>query len=135
MLFLSYRSLDETDTLIFIDEIQEVPEALNMLRYFYEKYSQYSVIAAGSLLESLFDTKVSFPVGRVEYKVVHPFSFREFLTAMNERMKPVEVKSGAIGRLRSLHLFKYTIVTPRGKAYTLISLPYYLTGKIGDYLK
>lgn len=101
VLFLSYRSIDtliqalffergmrlgETDTLIFIDEIQEVPEALNMLRYFYEKYPQYSVIAAGSLLESLFDTKVSFPVGRVEYKVVHPFSFREFLVAMNEEM-------------------------------------------------
>lgn len=68
-LFLQYRSIDtlvqaiffeksmllsQTDTMIFIDEIQEVPEALNMLRYFYEKYPQYSVIAAGSLLESLF---------------------------------------------------------------------------------
>lgn len=100
-LFLNYRSIDMLiqslffekgmhlnvqDTLIFIDEIQAVPAALNMLRYFYEKYPQYSVVAAGSLLESLFDTKVSFPVGRVEYKVVHPFSFREFLCAMGEEM-------------------------------------------------
>lgn len=98
-LFLQYHSVDtlvqaiffekkmllnETDTLIFIDEIQEVPEALNMLRYFYEKYPQYSVIAAGSLLESLFNTKISFPVGRVEYKVLHPLSFPEFLSAMDE---------------------------------------------------
>ncbi len=72
------------DTLIFIDEIQEVPQALNMLRYFYEKYPNYCVISAGSLLESLFDNKISFPVGRVEYKVLRPLSFREFLKAMNE---------------------------------------------------
>jgi hypothetical protein len=72
------------DTLIFIDEIQEVPQALNMLRYFYEKYPKYCVISAGSLLESLFDNKISFPVGRVEYKVLRPLSFREFLKAMNE---------------------------------------------------
>lgn len=82
--FEKQKRLDEPDTLIFIDEIQAVPEALNMLRYFYEKYNAYCVIAAGSLLESLFDTKISFPVGRVEYKVVRPLSFAEFLDAMGE---------------------------------------------------
>ena len=86
-IFLKFRDIDQlieaiflesnklkniNDTLIFIDEIQEVPQALNMLRYFYEKYPQYSVISAGSLLESLFDNKISFPVGRVEYKVLRP---------------------------------------------------------------
>lgn len=84
LFFEKQKRLDEPDTLIFIDEIQTVPEALNMLRYFYEKYPQYCVIAAGSLLESLFNTKVSFPVGRVEYKVVRPLSFAEFLDAMGE---------------------------------------------------
>lgn len=99
-IFLRFRDIDRlvdaiflefnkqkniNDTLIFIDEIQEVPEALNMLRYFYEKYPQYCVIAAGSLLESLFDNKISFPVGRVEYKVVRPLSFKEFLVALNEK--------------------------------------------------
>ncbi len=98
-LFLKYKNIDQLveaiffeagklrkvdDTLIFIDEIQEVPQALAMLRYFYEKYPQYCVIAAGSLLESLFDTKISFPVGRVEYRVARPLSFREFLRAMDE---------------------------------------------------
>ena len=56
-----------------------------MLRYLYEKYPKYCVIAAGSLLESLFDNKISFPVGRVEYKVVRPLSFKEFLVALNEK--------------------------------------------------
>lgn len=72
------------ETLIFIDEIQEVPEALNVLRYFYEHANDIHVIAAGSLLETIFDQIISFPVGRVEYLVVHPVSFPEFLGAIGE---------------------------------------------------
>jgi predicted AAA+ superfamily ATPase len=71
-------------TLVFIDEIQEVPEAFNILRYFYESYPEIAVIAAGSMLETLFNKNSSFPVGRVEYKVVRPVSFPEFLEAMGE---------------------------------------------------
>ncbi|TAE40532.1 MAG: DUF4143 domain-containing protein [Runella slithyformis] len=75
---------DKSSTLVFIDEIQAVPQALQLLRYFYESVPEMVVIAAGSMLESLFDKHISFPVGRVEYKVVRPASFLEFLGAMNE---------------------------------------------------
>jgi len=61
-----------------------VPEALNILRYFYESEPGIAVIAAGSMLETLFNKKISFPVGRVEYKILRPASFPEFLEAMNE---------------------------------------------------
>jgi hypothetical protein len=71
-------------TLIFIDEIQEVPAALNILRYFRELAPEIPVIAAGSMLESLFDKNISFPVGRVEYKVIRPVSFPEFIEAIGE---------------------------------------------------
>jgi uncharacterized protein len=71
-------------TLIFIDEIQEVPEALNTLRYFYEEANDIYVISAGSLLEFALKQGVRFPVGRVEYCVMRPISFPEFLDAMNE---------------------------------------------------
>ena len=71
-------------TLIFIDEIQELPAALQILRYFYEQEPHIHVVAAGSLLETLFKTEVSFPVGRVEYLVVRPASFPEFLSAIGE---------------------------------------------------
>jgi len=52
-LFLSYNIelLSRKDTLLFIDEIQESPQAIQMLRYFYEEYPDLHVIAAGSLLE------------------------------------------------------------------------------------
>ena len=68
-------------TLIFIDEIQNSSKAVALLRYFYEEANDLYVIAAGSLLESIMDRKISFPVGRVEYMVMRPCSFKEFLFA------------------------------------------------------
>ena len=43
-----------------------------------------AVIAAGSMLETLFDKNISFPIGRVEFKVIRPVSFPEFLSAIGE---------------------------------------------------
>jgi len=70
--------------LIFIDEIQTEPKAVAWLRYFYEQYPNLYVIAAGSLLETLLEAKNTFPVGRVEYLVMRPVSFSEFLGAIGE---------------------------------------------------
>jgi len=70
--------------LLFIDEIQNSPKSVAMLRYFYEDMPELRVIAAGSLLETMIDTHISFPVGRVEYIALRPCSFNEFLSAMGE---------------------------------------------------
>jgi predicted AAA+ superfamily ATPase len=75
---------DDGRTLIFIDEIQKSPEAVALLRYFYEEAPHLYVIAAGSSLETMIDTHISFPVGRVEFMLMHPFSFEEFLGAIGE---------------------------------------------------
>lgn len=64
---------DRANTLIFVDEIQELPEALQQLRYFYEDAPDIPVIAAGSMLESLFDPQVSFPVGKTFYLLNLPY--------------------------------------------------------------
>lgn len=70
-------------TLLFIDEIQNSPNALQSLRYFKEQLPELHVIAAGSLLEfSLDDISFSFPVGRVQFMYMKPISFEEFLNAM-----------------------------------------------------
>jgi predicted AAA+ superfamily ATPase len=71
-------------TLLFIDEIQESKKAVTLLRYFYEDMPELFVIAAGSLLETLIDKHISFPVGRVEYLALRPCSFSEFLGATGE---------------------------------------------------
>ena len=72
-------------TLLFIDEIQNSKMAITKLRYFYEaKSPDLYVIAAGSLLETMLNKQVSFPVGRVEYLAVRPCVFNEFLRAIGE---------------------------------------------------
>ena len=83
-------------TLLFIDEIQNSPAAVARLRYFYEECSDIHVIAAGSLLESLIDTHIAFPVGRVEYLAVHPCSFTEFLGALGETELEKAVQNCAV---------------------------------------
>jgi len=75
---------NQKPTLIFIDEIQNSPKAVAMLRYFYEEFPQFHIIAAGSLLETLMDIHISFPVGRVQYMTLRPCSFSEFLGAMGK---------------------------------------------------
>lgn len=89
---------NEGTTLIFIDEIQNSPIAIKMLRYFYEEYPEVYVIAAGSLLETMLDRnrQVSFPVGRVEYMVLRPCTFDEFLGAVGEKGLHDMVCSGAV---------------------------------------
>ncbi len=82
--FLKGIKKGQKDTLIFIDEIQNSPKAVALLRYFYEEAPDIHVISAGSLLESLIDKHISFPVGRVEYLAVRPCSFNEFLMATEE---------------------------------------------------
>jgi len=74
----------ETGTwLLFLDEIQACPEAVALLRYFYEEVPDLHLIAAGSLLEvALQREHISFPVGRVEFRYLHPMCFEEFLGAV-----------------------------------------------------
>ena len=72
-------------TIIFIDEIQNSPQAIAQLRYFYESAKKLHIIAAGSLLEVMIrESGPSFPVGRVQYMYLYPLSFEEFLAAAGE---------------------------------------------------
>jgi uncharacterized protein len=80
---ISISSID--DTLLFIDEIQESPKAIEMLRYIYEEFPELNVLAAGSLLEFAMKKVKSFPVGRVEYLYMHPLNFQEYLEAINHQ--------------------------------------------------
>ncbi|OYT13811.1 MAG: AAA family ATPase [Bacteroidetes bacterium 4572_114] len=73
-------------TLLFIDEIQSCPEAIALLRYFYEEMPELHVIAAGSLLDhTLSEMKYSMPVGRIEFLYMYPMSFKEFLIVSGGR--------------------------------------------------
>lgn len=115
-LFISHNISPEEkqDTLIFIDEIQESPEAISMLRYFYEYEPDIHIIAAGSLLEHAMRKVKSFPVGRVSMLYMSPINFQEFLSATGkdkvlEQIHFVPIRDVAHKTL--LDLFnRYTII-------------------------
>ncbi|MFH2059876.1 MAG: ATP-binding protein [Pseudomonadota bacterium] len=79
---LSKIPISTPDTILFLDEIQATPHALQLLRYFFEEKKELPVIAAGSLLEfTLTDHSFSMPVGRIEYMHLGPMTFNEFVMA------------------------------------------------------
>ena len=74
--------IDPEKTLLFFDEIQEVPRALTALKSFYEDAPEYHLAVAGSLLGVFFKGKQSsFPVGMVNTLKLEPMDFEEFLWA------------------------------------------------------
>ena len=102
--FLKKINRVKGSTLIFVDEIQNSPKAVMLLRYFYEEASDIHVIAAGSLLETLIDRHLSFPVGRVEYLAVRPCSFDEFLGATGEKLSQEAINQWPFPSYAHTHL-------------------------------
>lgn len=83
------RNIRAPGSVLFLDEIQATPHAIQALRYFYENKPDLPVISAGSLLEfALADLHFSMPVGRIEYYHLGPMTFREFLTAVEPGLMP-----------------------------------------------
>lgn len=73
------------DTLIILDEVQDIPEAIEALKYFCEQAPQYHIAVAGSLLGISLHANVSYPVGKVDEINIYPMSFEEFLLAKGEK--------------------------------------------------
>lgn len=88
-------SINDTRTLLFLDEIQATPSALAALRCLFEARPRLPIVAAGSLLEFVLrEHQFSMPVGRIEYLFLGPMRFSEFLHARGE--------AWAVEQLRSL---------------------------------
>jgi len=80
------KKISSQDTLVFFDEIQIVPEVLTSLKYFQEEAPEYHIIAAGSLLGVSVAKESSFPVGKVNFMMLYPMSFCEYLIAFGEEL-------------------------------------------------
>lgn len=88
------RKIIPEQTLIILDEIQEVPQALSTLKYFYEQLPEYHIVTAGSLLGVTLHEATSFPVGKVDFMSLYPMTFLEFLEALgkNNLLELIETK-------------------------------------------
>ncbi len=73
-------------TLLFFDEIQSCPRAISALRFFFEDFQELHVVAAGSLLEFVFEDLSDFGVGRIRNMFIYPLSFGEFADALGAGM-------------------------------------------------
>ena len=77
-------NIEPENTLIILDEIQEIPEAITSLKYFCENARNYHIAVAGSLLGVSNHKGVSFPVGKVNFLNLYPLNFEEFLLAIGK---------------------------------------------------
>lgn len=87
--------IEQEDTVVFIDEIQESEELIAELKYFCEKHNKIRIITAGSLLGiKLKRSSFSFPVGKVWMHTMYPMDFEEFLTAIGQDNLAQIIKEG-----------------------------------------
>lgn len=98
-------NVEKGNTLIFLDEIQELPRGLTSLKYFCEQAREYHVVVAGSLLGITLHSGEAYPVGKVNTLTMYPMTFEEFLLAKGDRnlyeMLLVE-DWNVLGRLKSV---------------------------------
>jgi predicted AAA+ superfamily ATPase len=111
-------SLKAGESLLFLDEIQECPEALTALRFFQEKQSSLHVIAAGSLLEFSLSEIPSFGVGRIESLFMYPLSFEEFLGALGQQKLALAIRGAS--PFNPLDSTLHAKATDLFKTYTII---------------
>ncbi len=105
------------NTLLIFDEIQEVPQALSSLKYFYENAPQFYVVAAGSLLGVSLHHQVSFPVGKVDFLPLYPMTFHEFLMALNKQ-----------DLVQLLNLKDWSLISAMKSRYIDLLRQYYFVG-------
>lgn len=105
------------DTLIVLDEIQEVPLAITALKYFCEEARQYHIIVAGSLLGVSLHGGTGFPVGKVDRLKMYPMTFSEFIEA-----------SGKVHLLELLESYRWEEISSLSVTYTDLLRQYYYVG-------
>ena len=82
---ISGEKIEAEKTLIIFDEIQDCPDVINSLKYFYENTPEYHVACAGSLLGITLAKPSFFPVGKVDFLNIYPMNFLEFLLANGDK--------------------------------------------------
>lgn len=80
---------NKDDTLIFIDEIQEYPELITLLKFLRED-GKYRFIASGSLLGVTLKKTLSIPIGSISIERMYPMDFEEFLWAEGRNEEFIE---------------------------------------------
>lgn len=112
------------NTLIIFDEVQEVPQALSSLKYFYENAPEFYIVSAESLLGVSLHHQVSFPVGKVDFLPLYPMDFHEFLRAMGKQ-----------DLVELLNLKDWSLISAMKSRYIELLRQYYFVGGMPEAVK
>ena len=113
----SKKTIVPGKTLVFLDEIQEIPPVLSSLKYFCEDKRELHVIVAGSLLGVMNMRGESFPVGKVDIMHMYPMTYEEFLLANGEEQL-----------LKLLRSADYALIGSLSHRFTEYLRQYYFVG-------
>lgn len=107
------------DTLVFIDEIQQYPQFLTLLKFLREEH-RYRFICSGSLLGIALKGTVSIPIGSIIPKKMYQLDFEEFLIANDFGKEAVEYLRQSFERRQSLPVEVHDKVLGLFKRYLLV---------------
>ena len=110
---------NKDNTLIFIDEIQQYPQFLSMLK-FLKQDDKFTYICSGSLLGVTLIKTPSIPIGSIDVIHMFPLDFEEFLLANNFNDYAINSLKNKFDRLESLEETTHAKVLDLFKKYLLI---------------
>ena len=86
----SQNGLKRGKTLVFLDEIQECPEAVTYIKFLVQEGTCHYILSGSLLGVELKDVR-SVPVGFMDEITMYPLDFEEFVLANGERKELIEV--------------------------------------------
>ena len=107
------------DTLIFIDEIQQYPQFLTLLKFLKEEH-RFRFISSGSLLGIALKITTSVPVGSIILKNMYQLDFEEFLIACGFGSEAIEHMRKSFEQRKSLSEEAHAKVLGLFKRYLLV---------------
>ena len=111
--------LNENDTLIFFDEMQECVSTATSLKAFRED-GRYDVICSGSLMGINYKEIESNSVGNKEDYVMRSLDFEEFLWAKGYSNEQIENLYTSMIELKPLSSMEYDIMMSNFKEYMIV---------------
>ena len=110
---------DKSDTIIFLDEVQEYPQLLTLFK-FLKADDKFNYIASGSLLGVTLGKTSSIPMGSIEIKQMYPLDFEEFLIANGVGAMAINAIQDAFKARKSLDESLHNKVMDLFRKYLLV---------------
>ena len=111
--------INEHNTLIFFDEMQECVSTATSLKAFKED-GRYDVICSGSLMEINYKEIESNSVGNKEDYIMHSLDFEEFLWAKEYKKEQIEDLYNCMLELKPLSNTQYNVMMANFKDYMIV---------------